>query len=213
MKEKKAIEVNRSYSEKFVQPNVKKGEAPVFLKGYLKKADKVVDLGCGDGGMIYGFSKEDKNLKVTGIDISSRRIAHLKKEFPKYKFLCEDVCDTSLKSNSQDFIYTSQVIEHVEDDNEMLREIKRIAKKKAIIYLSSVIKKPWAIYKYKNRKGKFCLDPTHEREYKSQEQFLKLLEDNGLKIIKIKSIPVKRKIWKFEIKIPGFYVVEALCKR
>lgn len=213
MNEKKALEVNKNYSERFVQPNVKKGLVPVYFKKYLKNSNKVVDLGCGDGGIIYGFNKENKNLKITGIDISPRRINHLKDNFPEYKFLCEDVCKTSLKSNSQDIVYSSQVIEHVEDDNKMLQEIKRIAKKNAVIYLSSVIKKPWAIYKYRNRKGKFCLDPTHEREYHSIDQFSKIISKNGLKIIKIWKIPVKRRFLGMTIIIPGFYLIEVLCKK
>lgn len=213
MNEKKAIDVNKIYSENFIQPNVEKGSVPTFLKKYLKESDHIIDLGCGDGGMIYGFSKENKNLKVTGIDISPRRINQLKKNFPKYKFFCEDVCKTSLKPNSQDIIYSSQVIEHVEDDNKMLQEINRIAKKKAIIYLGSVIKEPWAIYKYKNRKGKFCLDPTHEREYKNIHQFSEILTKNKLKIINIWKTPVKRKLIGLTIPIPGFYLIEAICKK
>ncbi len=210
---KKVLEINKEYSENFIQPDVENMTVPSFLKKYLKMSKNITDLGCGDGGMIHALSKEGRKFKITGVEISPRRVATLKKKFPKYTLYCEDVCKNSIKSNSQDLVYSSQVIEHIEDDNKMLQEIRRIAKKGAIIYLGSVIKKPWAIYKYKNRKGKFCLDPTHEREYTSKEQFRELLEKENLKIIDIWQTPVKRKILGINIKTPGFYLIEAICKK
>lgn len=209
---KSNLDINREYSENYTQQSVETSVVPQFLRKYLKRNMNVVDLGCGDGGMIYGFKRERKNLRVVGVDISPRRIRHLKKDFPEYSFLCQDVCNTTLKDKSQDFVYASQVIEHVLNDRDMVAEIRRIAKMQAVIYIGSVIKKQWAIYKYKNRHGRFALDPTHEREYRSLEEFRDLLQVGGLEIIRIRQTPVMRKILKMNVRIPGFYIVEAVCK-
>ena len=85
-----------------------------------------------------------------------------------------------------------------------------LLKKEGFLYVSSVIKKSWAIYKYRN-KGKFVLDPTHEREYRSKEEFLNLFK-NKFKLLKLKIYPVKRKkIITFTI--PGYYIIETLWKK
>ena len=71
----------------------------------------------------------------------------------------------------------TQVIEHVPDDNALLKEIKRILKGDGYSFISSVVKKPYGFYIYRNRHGKMVSDPTHEREYKSKEEFEMLLKN------------------------------------
>ena len=92
----------------------------------------------------------------------------------------------------------------------MVNEIKRLSKSGGVIYVSSVIKKSWAIYKYKNN-GKFVLDPTHEREYKNIDGFLNLFKKD-FKLIKFWVVPVKRKIFGISIKIPGYYIITSIWK-
>jgi ubiquinone/menaquinone biosynthesis C-methylase UbiE len=204
------IEKNKAYSDKYVQKNVENSVLPDWIKQYLSAHTNIVDLGCGDGPFIFALNNFLSTIKITGIDISERRICSLKKKFKKYKFFCEDVSNTSLKSESYNFVYCSQVIEHVPDDKKLVKEINRILSKEGFLYVSSVIKKPCAIYKYRN-KGKFVLDPTPEREYKTEEEFFGLF--NGLNLIFKKVYPVKRKVLFFKFKVPGFYIVEGFWKK
>lgn len=95
---KTAIEKNIEYSEKFIQPinNPKIPDAirKIILKNKIKS---VIDLGCGDGVFINSIKKEFPKIKVTGIDISPRRISGLKEKFLKDDFYVKDVCKTGLK--------------------------------------------------------------------------------------------------------------------
>ena len=206
---KSSLEINKEYSEKYIQ-KVGVGRVPEIILPILKKSKKIVDLGCGDGGIVSSLINSFKSKEIVGIDISPRRIGSLKKKFPGRKFHCEDICKTSLKKNLFDIVISTQAIEHVEDDKELIEEIYRILKKGGYVYISSVIKKPWAMYKYR-RKGKFVLDPTHEREYQSKEEFLDLFK-NRFKLIKVQVYPVKRKRG-ITIKIPGYYIIETLWKK
>ena len=209
---KSALETNKEYSDSYVQ-KIDEGSIPKIVKEILERDDSVkdiIDLGCGYGGFINSIKTFDYSKKVTGIDISPKRIEFLKSKFPKDEFYVADVCDTKIKKKF-DLVYSSQVIEHVEDDKKMTTEISRLAKEKGYVYVSSVIKKPFSIYKYRNRFGKFCLDPTHEREYKNLKEFLDLFKEN-FKLINYNIFPVKRKFFGFEIKIPGYYIVEGLWK-
>lgn len=197
-----AIEKNREYSNKFIQP-INNPVTPNFMKEILQNnnVNSMIDLGCGDGIIIHAIKKEFPKIKITGVDISERRINGLKQKFPSDNFYIKDVCDTKLKEKF-DFIHSSQVIEHVKYDSKMVEEISRLLKKNGILFCSSVIKKPLAIYRYRNN-GKFVLDPTHEKEYKNQNEFLNLFKRN-FKLIKFWITPVIRKKFEVSIPIPGY---------
>ena len=208
---KTAIEKNREYSEKFIQP-IKNPEVPKKLKKIIleKKIKSIIDLGCGDGEFIYAVKKEFPKIKLIGIDISPRRIKGLKEKFPEDKFYVKDVCNTGLKIKF-DLVHASQIIEHVSSDKKMVHEISRLLKKKGVLFCASVIKKPWAIYQYRNN-GKFVLDPTHEKEYKNVKEFLNLFKDN-FKLISYSVGQTFRKKFGINFKIPGFYEVEGIWKK
>ena len=156
---KTTLEKNITYSEKFIQPignpQVPKDIKEIILKNKIKS---MIDLGCGDGFLIYALKKEFPKIKIIGIDISPRRIEGLKKNFPKGNFLVKDVCNTGLKQKF-DFVHSSQVLEHVPSDTAMIIEMKRLLKDEGVLFCSSVIKKSWAVYKYWNN-GKFVLDQS-----------------------------------------------------
>ncbi len=208
---KTALEKNKEYSEKYIQkiinPQIPK-EINKILK--TKKIKSFIDLGCGDGILIHALKKEYPKLKIVGIDISKRRIGSLKKKFPKDKFYCRNVCYTKIKEKF-DFVHSSQVLEHVEKDYEMVIEMKRLLKNNGILFVSSVIKKPWAIYKYRNN-GKFTLDPTHEKEYKNKEEFLDLFKKD-FKLINLNVSKTIRKKFGFTFHIPGFFEIHGFWEK
>jgi 2-polyprenyl-3-methyl-5-hydroxy-6-metoxy-1,4-benzoquinol methylase len=208
---KSVLEKNKEYSEKFIQPRGN-GNVPIEIKKIIEenKINNFIDLGCGDGIIIRAIKKNFPKIKITGIDISPRRINNLKEEFPEEEFYCVDVCKTKL-NKKYDFVHSSQVIEHVENDKEMVKEMERLLSEKGVLFVSSVIKTGPMIYKYRN-KGKFVLDPTHEREYKNQKEFLDLFKEN-LKLIKSWIVPVKRKFFYFNIRIPQYFLVYSVWRK
>jgi ubiquinone/menaquinone biosynthesis C-methylase UbiE len=208
---KSILEKNKEYSEKFIQPMNN-----LYLSKKIKEIiDKeniqsIVDLGCGDGNFIRSVKKEYPQMRVVGVDISPRRINGLKVKFPEDKFYIRDCCDTKLKETF-DLVYSSQVIEHVSNDKKMIEEMFRLLKRKGILYCSSVIKKPWAIYKYRNN-GRFVLDPTHEREYKNEKDFLKLFKKK-FKLISYDINKTKRKKCGIKFRIPEFYEISGIWSK
>ena len=211
MNEEIIFEKNRKYSEKFLQP-LGPPKLPKYLNQILnkEKPKSFIDLGCGDGIIISGVKKEFPKIKITGIDISPRRINGLKERFPKDNFYIKDVCNTQLK-NKFDFVYSSQVIENVPSDKKMIKEINRILSKNGTVFVSSVIKTGPMVYKYRN-KGKFVLDPTHEREYLNAAEFLNLFKKN-FRLIKFWVEPVRRRIFRMEVKIPRYFLIYGFWKK
>jgi len=213
MKENKnPLEINREYSERCIQKINQYSSLPPFLKDYSHKKITIVDLGCGGGQLIFTLKRENPGSEIIGIDISPKRINNLKIKFPKDAFFCQDVCETKLKKNCCDLVCCTQVIEHLEEDVKLIEEINRILKKKGFAFITSVIKEPWAVYKYINRHKQFVLDPTHEREYKNQKDF-NMMFMNKFEIIKSRTYPVYRHFLSLKIKIPGYYIIESLFQK
>lgn len=167
----------------------------ILLKSY-NKTFSIIDLGCGDGRILYALYNKGllKNAyRIVGVDISKIRISRLKEFCPFAEGIVADVCDLKqIPDNSFDIVISSQVIEHVQDDTKMLKEVYRILKPNGYFYVSTIIKKWYGFWIYYN-KG-FKLDPTHVREYKSEEEFLSLLRDNGFIILYWNTMGIRRSI-------------------
>jgi ubiquinone/menaquinone biosynthesis C-methylase UbiE len=204
-----ALQSNLNYSEGYTQEYAFR--IPKILMHHLADCKDFLDLGCGNGNLIVSISTLYPKIRLSGIDISPKRINALKEKV-KGSFLAQNACYTTVQSNSMDVIACEQTIEHVEDDKQLIREIDRILKKKGYLYISSVIKKPYGWYKYKNRLGKRVLDPTHEREYSSEEAFLSMFK--RFTLVELNVTPVKRRIFSFsDMSIPGYYIVEAVFRK
>lgn len=157
------------------------------------KSFSVIDLGCGYGDLLYALKKEGflKNVRFCGVDNSAEKIRIFKKTLPEAKSFQSDILKFSrkLKKDTFDLVICNQVIEHLENDQTLVLEIKNLLKKGGLCYLTSVIKKWYGLYWYRNKYGRIVVDPTHLHEYQSQKDFQNLLVKNGFKIINLKIYP------------------------
>ena len=76
---------------------------------------RVMDLGCG-GGFVVGSMKTVGAREAVGVDINPSSIDYASSQYPKCKFHCGEFGDFSNRKLGRfDFIYSSEVIEHVVD--------------------------------------------------------------------------------------------------
>lgn len=170
-----------------VSPILEYGLA-ITLKSCRKPS--VVDLGCGDGRIIFALYKKGflRNVgEIVGVDISEARIERLKSSLPFVRGIVSDALNVKeLPSHSFDFVICSQLIEHVEDDDALVLEIGRLLRNGGMAYLSSVVKKRYGVYFY-FKDGSFRLDPTHVREYRSTDEFVGLIASKGFEVVRVKT--------------------------
>lgn len=148
---------------------------------------RLIDLGCGDGAVLFMLEKKGllRGLEVYGCDLSQERLDRLHGSLPFVNLVHGNAVNlTQFKDGYFDFVICSQVIEHVEDDDALLHEIHRLLNLGGGLYISSVIKKWYGWWIYRNN-GKIVCDPTHVREYASKEVFEELLIKNGFKPVKV----------------------------
>jgi 2-polyprenyl-3-methyl-5-hydroxy-6-metoxy-1,4-benzoquinol methylase len=184
--QKYSMEHVHFYDEE-VSPILEYGLA-LILKSCQKP--RVADLGCGDGRILFALHKKGvlKDVgEIVGIDISERRIGRLKSNLPFVRGIVSDALNIKeLLSHSFDFVICSQLIEHVEDDDALVLEIRRLLRNGGMAYLSSVVKKRYGVYFY-FKDGSFKLDPTHVREYSSTNEFVGVVASKGFEVIRVKT--------------------------
>lgn len=141
----------------------------------------LVDLGCGPYGLVYGLAHLSnlgwiKKCSIIGVD---PLMDHYKKygSFPtcsNLRLLASRGENIDLGSQSADLIISSNVIDHVEDPQAVISEVKRVLKPGGSFFVSShVVKKMFTysapVFKY--------IDKNHPHHF-SETSLIALLKRN-----------------------------------
>jgi len=106
-----------------------------FLVPAFKDSDSVLDIGCAAGGS-YLFSKEvNPDIEYAGLDISEDLIGIARKQHSQGTFSCFDGSTIPYENESFDTCFSIGVFHHLPHWKEMLLELLRVSKKRAIIDL------------------------------------------------------------------------------
>jgi len=107
------------------------------LMRYVPKGPlMVLDCGCGDGYLSV-LSAQQKN-KVVSLDFSLKRLEKFSQKAQEHKIdrIGADSCLLPFKTGSFDLVLVSELLEHVEKDDWMLREIYRVLKVGGLFVMS-----------------------------------------------------------------------------
>ena len=118
------------------------------LEIYLKAKGRVLDVGCGNGNLLYHL--KDEGCAVYGVE-PNKKSAKICKE-RGLNVVCGGIQEANFLDNYFDTIVMSQVIEHVPSPTETLKEVHRILKSNGVVliycpnaesYLSKVFGQYW----------------------------------------------------------------------
>ncbi len=109
----------------------------LFLLKYIKKNEKLLDLGCGNG-RLYKMVK-DLGVLYTGIDLSEDLVKKAQESFPGINFITGSALDLPFDDNSFDKVISIAVLHHIpslELRKRFFKEAYRVLKKDGQLILT-----------------------------------------------------------------------------
>ncbi|MDX1980818.1 MAG: methyltransferase domain-containing protein [Bryobacteraceae bacterium] len=126
----------------------------------LARGRRVVDLGSGSG---YGTAAlAESAAHVTGVEISDEAVRYAAERYasPKVEFVNASATETGLEKGSYDLVVAFEVIEHLSNWADLLREAKRLLKPSGQLIIST----PNRDY-YAESRRLAGPNPYHEHEF------------------------------------------------
>jgi len=175
---KKSTSKNYKRLWTYFQKILPKIEKEILIRRKKSKI-KVLDVGCGVGYGLAFFANHNYK-KLFGIDINKYSLTIAKKRCPKANVKYGDAIKIPFESNKFDLVILTEVIEHLDDPQTALKEIRRILSPKGILFLTTPnrmglmglsngpIKFFTKGYYYKSILrilGKITCGPEHPKEY------------------------------------------------
>jgi ubiquinone/menaquinone biosynthesis C-methylase UbiE len=120
-------------------------ESNVYSNVDFSKQSRILEVGCGVGAQTAILLERFPNLKIQGIDASSKQIARAKKFFQKHpargrvRLDVGDALNMPYDENEFDGAFVCWFLEHVQKPIEILRETRRTLKPGSVIYCSEVL--------------------------------------------------------------------------
>jgi len=148
--------------ENGIHPKHRLTKYHVFFINNVGSDENVLDIGCGNGYNTYKIA--EKARSVVGIDINEDNIRLARDNFQRenIEYIIGDA--TSYLFNKKfDVVILSNVLEHIEDRIQLLKEIKSLGGK--ILIRVPLLDRSWVVL-YKKESGvEYKLDNTHCIEY------------------------------------------------
>jgi len=134
---------------------------------------QVADIGCGVGSNLSLLLS--MGFEVIGIDSEMYSLSLAKRRLSTISLINGDLLKLPFKTDSLDLIIATDVLEHLQDDTNGIKEIHRVLKKEGVVVLTvPAFQFLWGV---QDEVGK------HHRRY-SKKQLIKKIEQEGLGILK-----------------------------
>ena len=137
-----------------------------LTKYSLNETGTMLDVGCGEGRHIFGIMQNYPEMKCIGLDMDDDSLVKAEEGYEFFEsisnagaeFLKGSAYSLPFQNNSLDLIICSEVLEHLHDYNDAVKEIHRVLKPGGKFYASVPASWPekicWALSKdYQNQPG------------------------------------------------------------
>jgi 2-polyprenyl-3-methyl-5-hydroxy-6-metoxy-1,4-benzoquinol methylase len=136
--------------------------------------NSILEVGCGEGEILRWLHGRLPKAALTGVDLEAPIFAEAQREFPTIQFAVANASRLPYEDRRFDAVLCCQVLEHADDPDSIVREVRRVTRRKAVF--SVPLEPDWRILncmsgRYLMRGGN---TPGHIQHW-SVESFLRLL--------------------------------------
>lgn len=152
-----------------------------FFVSRIQANEHVLDIGCGFGAVAFDIAQRT-GAKVHGIDLNAESIAEAQRRFqlPNLSFSVQD--GLHLNSDTYSTIVLSNVLEHIVERPEFLRQAMQASRAKRIFIRVPLFERDWRVPLKKELGVEWRLDLDHKTEF-TLEQFATETAAAGLQIV------------------------------
>lgn len=97
------------------------------------QAKNVLDVGCGEGYTTHFLKSRHTHISICALDVEERILVLAKQLHSGIDFQQGDIHQLRFPDKSFDVVMANEVLEHLEDPEHAIKEIKRVAKKYCIV--------------------------------------------------------------------------------
>lgn len=128
------------YQDKFMHLDLYNDTYDSFLDLIKKSNSSILDIGCGPGNITQYLLDKQRNLKITGIDISENMIALARKNNPNATFITMDSRNIHRINVKYDAIICGFCIPYLSDSDceKLISDCNDLLGASGILYLSFV---------------------------------------------------------------------------
>ena len=192
---------NRKLEEyyKYKRDSIIPRSTPIYLidyiREYLKPGISILDIGCADGAFLDLF--QDKDIKAFGLEYNLERVMRAK-ELGR-EVINGDMHLLPYRDNYFEIIIASEILQQSESPKKLIVNWAKKLKNNGVILISLANLKLWAELRKNNLDGrlKSLMYHSQYRKIYEREEFIGLLNDAGLNIIKVSDYPSSsdQKFW------------------
>lgn len=143
-----------------------------FFSEKIKNGSKVLDVGCGIGIVALNIAKKLSKVSIIGIDINEQNIDKANQLLSKtnlnnIQFIHGDINDQ--KDINVDYVILSNILEHIENRTEFLKNIQEITKSERFLIRVPNFSRDWQIAMRKELGIYYFSDNDHKIEHTLEE--------------------------------------------
>ena len=114
--------------------------------------EKILDAGCGEGHLIQKLYLKNEKNSYYGIDIAKIALQEAKKRCPYAKLYKMNLSKINFQNESFDTIICTEVLEHIYEYKNVIKELKRVLKRNGDFIISFPNEILWTISRFFLRK-------------------------------------------------------------
>ena len=173
----------------------------------VKKAENILDLGCGDGNNLSFLSKYGK--KLFGSDYNFTRLKRAKYKHLSANLFLADINNYPVSDNSFDIIFFNHVLEHIPNDNKALEVVYKILKPGGLLILGIPNEGAgWWQFAYKLEP--YTLRNTDHLHFYTSKSITKKLIANEFDILEVEHLGYGPPCWSLDAMIRKYKIVDDL---